>query len=99
MAHEVTLITGDGTGPELAEAARKCVDATGVTTIQLTHLSIVLSAAGGSFSTIFAQGQGTLDFSVAAVPQDPVPEPETWALMLAGLGGLALLAKKRSRAV
>lgn len=31
MAHDVTLITGDGTGPELAEAARKCVDATGVT--------------------------------------------------------------------
>ena len=30
MAHEVTLITGDGAGPELAEAARKCVDATGV---------------------------------------------------------------------
>ncbi len=30
MAHEVTLITGDGTGPELADAARKCVDATGV---------------------------------------------------------------------
>jgi isocitrate dehydrogenase (NAD+) len=30
MAYQVTLITGDGTGPELAEAARKCVDATGV---------------------------------------------------------------------
>ena len=30
MAHEVTLITGDGTGPELATAARKCVEATGV---------------------------------------------------------------------
>ncbi|MBL9124084.1 MAG: isocitrate/isopropylmalate dehydrogenase family protein [Planctomycetaceae bacterium] len=30
MAHQVTLITGDGTGPELAEAARRCVDATGV---------------------------------------------------------------------
>jgi isocitrate dehydrogenase (NAD+) len=30
MTHEVTLITGDGTGPELAEAARRCVDATGV---------------------------------------------------------------------
>src|SRR5947208_14026541 len=27
---EVTLITGDGTGPELADAARICVDATGV---------------------------------------------------------------------
>lgn len=30
MAYEVTLITGDGVGPELAEAARKCIDATGV---------------------------------------------------------------------
>lgn len=30
MAHQVTLITGDGTGPELAAAARKCIDATGV---------------------------------------------------------------------
>jgi len=30
MAHDVTLITGDGTGPELARAARRCVDATGV---------------------------------------------------------------------
>ena len=28
MAHEVTLITGDGVGPELAAAARRCVDAT-----------------------------------------------------------------------
>jgi isocitrate dehydrogenase (NAD+) len=30
MPHEVTLITGDGVGPELAAAARRCVDATGV---------------------------------------------------------------------
>src|ERR687898_3231304 len=30
MAHEVTLITGDGTGPELADAAGLCIDATGV---------------------------------------------------------------------
>jgi isocitrate dehydrogenase (NAD+) len=30
MVHEVTLITGDGVGPELAQAARLCVDATGV---------------------------------------------------------------------
>src|SRR6476661_6823727 len=30
MAHDVTLITGDGTGPELAEAARRTIDATGV---------------------------------------------------------------------
>ena len=30
MPYEVTLIKGDGVGPELAEAARKCIDATGV---------------------------------------------------------------------
>lgn len=30
MAHDVTLITGDGVGPELASAAQRCVDATGV---------------------------------------------------------------------
>ena len=30
MAHEVTLVTGDGVGPELAQAAKRCVDATGV---------------------------------------------------------------------
>jgi isocitrate dehydrogenase (NAD+) len=28
--YNVTLIPGDGTGPELAEATRKCIDATGV---------------------------------------------------------------------
>ena len=30
MAYDVTLILGDGVGPELAEAARMCVDAAGV---------------------------------------------------------------------
>jgi isocitrate dehydrogenase (NAD+) len=30
MVHDVTLITGDGVGPDLAAAARRCVDATGV---------------------------------------------------------------------
>jgi isocitrate dehydrogenase (NAD+) len=30
MPYEVTLITGDGVGPELAAAAQKCVDAAGV---------------------------------------------------------------------
>ena len=29
-SHKVTLIRGDGTGPELAEAARRCIEAAGV---------------------------------------------------------------------
>ncbi len=28
--YNVTLIPGDGVGPEIAEATRKCIDATGV---------------------------------------------------------------------
>ena len=30
MTHRVTLIPGDGTGPEIAEATRRVIDATGV---------------------------------------------------------------------
>jgi isocitrate dehydrogenase (NAD+) len=30
MAYKITLIPGDGIGPEVAEAARRCIDATGV---------------------------------------------------------------------
>src|SRR5690554_2832807 len=30
MAHRITLIPGDGVGPELADAARRVIDATGV---------------------------------------------------------------------
>ncbi|MBM3243836.1 MAG: isocitrate/isopropylmalate dehydrogenase family protein, partial [Candidatus Omnitrophica bacterium] len=30
MAHKVTLIPGDGIGPEVTEAAKRCVEATGV---------------------------------------------------------------------
>ena len=30
MPHTVTLIPGDGTGPELVEAARRVLEATGV---------------------------------------------------------------------
>ncbi|MBU0504305.1 MAG: isocitrate/isopropylmalate dehydrogenase family protein [Candidatus Omnitrophota bacterium] len=30
MAYKITFIPGDGTGPEIAEAARRCIEATGV---------------------------------------------------------------------
>ena len=30
MAYKITLIPGDGIGPEVVEAARRCIEATGV---------------------------------------------------------------------
>ena len=30
MAYKITLIPGDGTGPEISQATKRCVDATGV---------------------------------------------------------------------
>jgi len=30
MTHKITLIPGDGIGPEVAESARRCLEATGV---------------------------------------------------------------------
>ena len=30
MQHNITLITGDGVGPEIAEAMKRCVEAIGV---------------------------------------------------------------------
>jgi isocitrate dehydrogenase (NAD+) len=47
MAHDVTLILGDGTGPELAKAARQCVDATGVKInwdVQQAGVDVMLTA-------------------------------------------------------
>ncbi|MDR7267672.1 hypothetical protein J2X20_000301 [Pelomonas saccharophila] len=54
--------------------------------------SITLNASGGSFAAIGAQPQNKLKFEFTAVP---VPEPETYALLLAGLGVVGLLARRR----
>ena len=54
--------------------------------------SLTLTAAGGVFSSVVSQPQNELKFSLIA---NPVPEPETAALMLAGLLALGSLARRR----
>jgi isocitrate dehydrogenase (NAD+) len=49
MAHRVTLIPGDGTGPEIAEATRRVLDATGVAfdwDVQLAGADVMDSYGG-----------------------------------------------------
>jgi hypothetical protein len=65
----------------------------GFSTLSVTNASIVLSASGGVFSSIAAQPQNTLQINLVAVP---VPEPETYAMMLAGLAALGWMASRRN---
>jgi isocitrate dehydrogenase (NAD+) len=62
MAHQVTLITGDGVGPELAEAARHCVDATGVRIawdVQEAGLDVIERCGTPLPDTVLASIRGT----------------------------------------
>jgi hypothetical protein len=64
------------------------------TTLSITNAALVLTASAGpgSFAAITGQPQNKLSFSLVA---NPVPEPETYALMLAGLGVVGLMARRR----
>ena len=62
------------------------------TTFSVSNASIALSATDGTFSSIAAQPQNRLEIGFTAVP---VPEPETYAMMLAGLAALGWLTMRR----
>ena len=55
-------------------------------------LSLTASAGAGQFASVIGNHQNTLSFSVVPTP---VPEPETYALMLAGLLAIGSLASRR----
>ena len=49
MSYTVTLIPGDGTGPELAEATRRVIDATGVKIDwEIAHAGVDIMAQAGT---------------------------------------------------
>jgi len=58
-----------------------------------TQWTTITAAAGGTLDTLTIQTPGKIAFEIAVA--NPVPEPETYALMLAGLGAMAFVARRR----
>jgi hypothetical protein len=57
-------------------------------------------AAGSYYYSVFATATGAAAYSInSAATVTAVPEPETYALLLAGLGVIGFVAKRRNKAV
>lgn len=65
-------------------------------TLSLSGGSLTLQAGGGAFASVIATDQNELRFSFTAVAA-PVPEPEVWALLLAGTGLVGWATRRRRR--
>ncbi len=57
---------------------------------------VLIDSPSGSFGVVERLDGNNLGVFASALP---TPEPSTWAMMLAGFGGLALLARRRARAL
>ncbi len=88
------VVTGSGPGYSLGYFADTFSIPGGFYSVSVTNAAIDLSATGGSFSTIVSQPQNELKISLMAVP---VPEPETYAMMIAGLGLLGFVVGRRKQ--
>lgn len=62
------------------------------TSLTVSNASITLMASGGTFASIIAQPQNKLEYSFDAMP---VPEPQTYAMLLAGMATLGWLVRRR----
>lgn len=95
VALPVGALTQTPSSPSLGFfSGSSSVPLAGFNSFAVSGASITLNAAGGSFAAIGAQSQNKLKFEFTA---NPVPEPETYALLLAGLGVVGLMARRRQQ--
>jgi hypothetical protein len=60
-----------------------------------TQWTTITAAAGGTLDTLTIQTPGRIAFELAVA--NPVPEPETYTLMFAGLGAVGFMARRRKQ--
>ena len=89
----ITTISGPFVGGYFSQTVSLPVG--GFTSLAQSNASLDFSAGGGTFSTIISQPQNKLEYSFTATP---VPEPETYAMLLSGLGALGWLVRRRRSA-
>lgn len=69
--------------------------AAGVTSLASTFLSSALSFTGAKTYSVYKLTNGDYQDLVVATPMAAVPEPESYALFLAGLGAIGMIARRR----
>ncbi len=62
--------------------------------VKVSEAFLTLTAEGGSSSAVFAETNSILQYSVGVIPS-PIPEPQSWAMLLAGLGLMVIVARRR----
>ncbi len=86
-------ITASGPGYVQGYFADTMALAGAFNSVAVTNSAIDLSATGGAFSTISANPQNKYEITFDALA---VPEPETYAMMFAGLAALGLMLRRRA---
>jgi subtilisin family serine protease len=65
--------------------------------LSVTFSACLFDDSGACVNSLDQPAYGQAQFAVDNLSISAVPEPETWAMMLAGLGGVGLAARRRRR--